>query len=320
MQKVIYLAGGCFWGMQGYFSKLYGVKDTQVGYANGQIEKTNYALIKETGHAETIKIIYDDLLIRTQELIDRFYQIINPFSLNKQGGDEGLQYRTGIFYDPKDLKTFVIAKLFNDYISKVNEQISKVIIEPLANFIPAEEYHQNYLAKNKNGYCHIDLGLVYEPISNFSKLDNNEIDKLLLDKMTLDIMLEKGTEKPFSSDLYLFDKPGLYIDKISKEPLFLSVDKFDAGCGWPSFTRPIFTNSLNYFDDFSIPNRARIEVQSRIQESHLGHVFKDGPKDRGSLRYCINGACLIFIPLDELINTLYEKYLIYFDEYLKRYE
>ena len=320
MNKTVYLAGGCFWGMQAYFSRLRGIKETATGYANGIGSKTSYALIKATKHAEVIKVKYDDSIIRTQEIIDRFYQIINPFSLNKQGADEGEQYRTAIFYDEQNEDTYLIAKLFNDFYEKKYLNKSYVIIEKLNNFVLAEDYHQNYLAKNKEGYCHIDISRVYKPITDFSKIDIEKINSLGLTELEYNVLFKNDTEKPFSSELNANQEVGLYIDKVSKEPLFLSEDKYDAGCGWPSFTRTIFTNSLTYHDDFSIANMPRVEVRSSIQNAHLGHVFNDGPKDKGSLRYCINGASLLFIPFNKLEGSAYEKYLIYFKEYIDKFK
>ncbi|MGI6644457.1 MAG: peptide-methionine (R)-S-oxide reductase MsrB [Bacilli bacterium] len=319
MRKTIYLAGGCFWGIEGYFKRLRGVIDTEVGYANGNSEDTFYCLLKETKHAETVKITYDTNIIRTAELIDRFFMIIDPFSLNEQGNDEGEQYRTGVFYEKDDNYTKTIALLFKDYVEKTNNKESYVVIEPLRHFIKAEDYHQDYLDKNPNGYCHINLALASENITSFTKLTSKEIKLLNLSVISLDVMLNKGTERPFTSEYNDNDEVGLYIDKISKEPLFSSEDKYDAGCGWPSFTRPLISNGVNYSDDYSIPSRPRTEVTSSVQTSHLGHVFDDGPSSKGGLRYCINGCSLDFIPLNKLKGTVYEKYMFYFDKYINEH-
>ncbi len=314
MYKTIYLAGGCFWGMQAYFSKLKGVI-TEVGYANGNNLDTSYQKIKETNHAEVVKITYDTLVIRTAEIIDRFFLIIDPFSKNRQANDIGLQYRSGIFYDEKDEETKKIATLFKGYVEKINNKKSEVIIEPIKNYVKAEEYHQEYLLKNPTGYCHINPNDALNSLADFKKLNDDEIKKLNLDKKSLGIMLEKDTEEPHESNINLKYDKGLYIDKISHEPLFLSDDKYDAGCGWPSFTRPIFSTALNYYDDFKIVDRKRTEVVSKIQDSHLGHVFPAiNIKTETGLRYCINGYALLFIPFDELKDTVYEKYQFYFKE------
>lgn len=312
MYKTIYLAGGCFWGMQAYFSRLKGVL-TEVGYANGDTLDTDYKKIKETNHAEVIKIVYDPLIIRTAELIDRFFEIIDPFSKNRQKNDVGIQYRSGIFYPSCDIEIKRIANLFNNYIEKINNKKSEVIIEPIKNYVKAEEYHQDYLLKNPDGYCHINFKNVNDSISTFKKLSSDEIKKLNLDEKSYNIMIKKDTEEPHESSYNLNYSKGLYIDKISKEPLFLSDDKYDAGCGWPSFTRPIFSSALDYNDDFTIPDRKRTEVVSKIQNSHLGHVFPAiNVKTETGLRYCINGYSLCFIEYDKLKDTPYEKYQFYF--------
>lgn len=312
MTNKVYLAGGCFWGMQAYFSKLNGVIETVVGYANGNTNQTNYKEIKNTNHAEVVCITYDEKTIYLAEIIERFYKLIDPYSINKQGGDEGTQYRTGLFFDNNNTDGLELAKSYNKFYEKKNGKKNVIIIEKLRNFVKAEEYHQNYLDKNPNGYCHIDVNQINKPLHDYKKLSNSEIQKLNLQPLTMSIMLEKDTETPFTSEFNNFNEKGLYIDKISKEPLFISDDKFDAGCGWPSFTRPVCTTGLSYYDDFSIAERPRIEVTSKIQDSHLGHVFKDGPKDKTGLRYCINGECLLFIKYEELENTPYENFKFYF--------
>lgn len=155
--KTIYLAGGCFWGVEAYFGMLKGVISTEVGYINGNIENPTYNLIcsGEATHAEAVKIVYNTSL---STILDHFFNIINPFSLNRQGADIGIQYRSGIYYtDQRDLK--VINKKIKEVETKFNKKVM-VEVKPLKNYYKAEQYHQNYLTKNKNGYCHIDLSLL----------------------------------------------------------------------------------------------------------------------------------------------------------------
>ena len=186
----------------------------------------------------------------------------------------------------------------------------------MEHFIKAEEYHQNYLEKNPWGYCHIDLDILNNSLSKFKKINLDNIkDHLNLDDLSYKVMIDKYTEKPYSSEIYLKNDVGLYVDKISREVLFSSEDKYDSGCGWPSFTKGITTNCINYTNDYS-HNLNRIETTSNIQNSHLGHVFNDGPKNKGGLRYCINGASLVFIPIDKLIDSEYENFLPYFKSYV----
>lgn len=156
MIKEIYLAGGCFWGVDAYFDKLDGVEKTQVGYANGRTKDTSYENLFNTGHAETVKLIFDDEKISLDDILEHFYYIIDPFSINKQGNDRGAQYRTGIYSkDPEDLK---LVRSFLDIKQSKEDRKIAVEVEILNNFIVAEDYHQDYLKKNPTGYCHIDLG------------------------------------------------------------------------------------------------------------------------------------------------------------------
>lgn len=158
--KVIYLAGGCFWGVQKFFDQFVGVIKTTVGYANGKTENPVYKDVKAgiSRHAETLKIEYDENIISLRQLLDYYYMIIDPISLNKQGEDEGISYRTGIYYvDDSDLATI------NEVTSKIQakyEDKLAVEIKPLDNFYEGEEYHQKYLDKNPNGYCHIGKNLL----------------------------------------------------------------------------------------------------------------------------------------------------------------
>lgn len=157
MKKEIYLAGGCFWGVEGYFQQLEGVISTKVGYSNGKTKETTYQKIKETDHAEVIHLVYNEDVISLNEILRHYFRIIDPISINKQGEDEGRQYRTGIYYLDENTKNEV-----EDFISELQKQFSEKIaveIELVNNYIDAEEYHQKYLVKNPTGYCHVDLSL-----------------------------------------------------------------------------------------------------------------------------------------------------------------
>lgn len=303
----IYLAGGCFWDVEGYFKKIPGVLDTDVGYANGKTDATSYEKIGATDHSETVKISYDPVVVALQDILEYYFSIIDPTSVNKQGNDEGRQYRTGIYYTDENDKLII-----DEIIRQKQEGYDKKIVvevEPLKNFILAEDYHQDYLDKNPGGYCHINIGLADEPLA--SKKDVLFKDKKALkEKLSEEeykVTQENQTEKPFSSKYDDFDEPGIYVDKVSGEPLFSSKDKYDAGCGWPSFTKSIGGN-INYRGDKS-HNMDRVEVRSRRGDSHLGHVFNDGPKDKGGVRYCINGAALRFIPLSKMDEEGYGAYI-----------
>lgn len=307
VKKEIYLAGGCFWGVEGYFAKLKGVLSTDVGYANGKSDKTNYHALKDTDHAETLHLVYDASRLDLAEILLHFFRIIDPTSLNKQGNDVGRQYRSGIYYiddaDKKVVDSFLLIQSKN-YKKPLVVEVSK-----LKNFVLAEEYHQDYLAKNPNGYCHIDLNLADKPLQKMEFIKPND-DKLksVLSELSYAVTQQKATERPFSSKYDKFDKKGIYVDIVSRQALFSSSDKFDAGCGWPSFSKPITQNAVSFKQDNS-HGLSRTEVLSSLANSHLGHVFDDGVKEKGGLRYCINGASLEFVPLKQMEEQGYGEFI-----------
>lgn len=308
--KEIYLAGGCFWGVEEYFKRVNGIVDTQVGYANGKTENTSYYELKDTGHAETVYIKYDEFKIGLQEILYRFFSIIDPTSINKQGNDVGTQYRTGIYYvDEKDVD--IIKEVYENIEKEIGRKLS-VEVSKINNFIDAEEYHQDYLELNPNGYCHIDVNKAYLPFDNivYNKPSDETIKNSLTD-IQYSVTQENDTEYPGTGEYDKYDEPGIYVDIVSGQPLFSSDDKYDAGCGWPSFTKGILSSSIEYLEDDSIPYRKRIEVRSTDADSHLGHVFSDGPLESGGLRYCINSAALKFIPYSEMDEKGYGKYKVF---------
>ena len=306
LEKQILLAAGCFWGAQGYFKKIEGVLGTLVGYANGKTIDTDYNLLKLTDHAETVQVDYDANRISLAEILRHYFRIIDPLSVDRQGNDVGRQYRTGIFYvDESDLP--VIQKSISALEKKLGQK-SAIVVEPLENFVLAEDYHQNYLDKNPFGYCHINLALADQPLASSSVMPNVEKEKENLSELSYDVTQNAGTEAPFTSEFAHPGGRGIYVDIVSKAPLFSSRDQFDAGCGWPSFTKPISPKEVTYHSDKSLWME-RIEVKSSQAASHLGHVFDDGPYEEGGLRYCINGAALEFIPEDQMESRGYGEYL-----------
>lgn len=307
--KEVYLAGGCFWGVEAYFKKIPGVTKTDVGYANGKTAQTSYKELSQSDHAETLKIQFDENVVSFTEILAHYFRIIDPTSINKQGNDVGRQYRTGIYYEDESLK-----KDINEFIAHEQDRYKqKIVVEvaKLQNFVLAEDYHQDYLDKNPNGYCHVDLSLASKPLydGKFKKPSQDEIKKSL-SELQYNVTQNKATEKPFSSKFDKFEQKGIYVDVVTKQPLFSSSDKFDAGCGWPSFSKPITTDAIKYSDDLS-HGMKRTEVSSKMADSHLGHVFDDGIKEKGGLRYCINGASLEFIPLEKMKERGYEEYILY---------
>ena len=298
-QRIIYLAGGCFWGLEAYMERIQGVTDAVSGYANGKGDTTNYQLLHATDHAETVKVTYDPNEISLDKLLQYYFRVIDPTSINKQGNDRGRQYRTGIYYQNEQDKAVIEAALKtlqNKYQAPI-----QIEVEPLKNYVEAEEYHQDYLKKNPNGYCHIDIKKADEPLiddKKYPKPSDAEL-KQKLTALQYDVTQGKHTERSFSNEYWDNFAPGIYVDITTGEPLFSSKDKFESGCGWPSFTKPIAAEVAEYQRDNSF-NMTRIEVLSRSGHAHLGHVFDDGPRDKGGLRYCINSASIKFIPLDEM--------------------
>lgn len=309
----IYLAGGCFWGVEAYFSKLPGIIKTEVGYANGKTKNPTYeeVLIGDTDFAETVFIKYNPKEISLNDILSHYFDIVDLTTLNRQAYDVGTQYRSGIYYI-KDQDREIIEKAVEQEQKKYKEPIVTEI-KKLENFYPAEEYHQKYLEKNPNGYCHIDLSKMKKYVKKYEKYkkpSENELKQKLSD-IQYNVTQKGATERPFSNEYdKKFDK-GIYVDIVTGEPLFSSTDKYDAGCGWPSFSKPIDKSVLKEKEDKSL-GMIRTEVRSAVGNSHLGHVFNDGPKDKGGHRYCINGAALKFIPKKEMQKEGYGEYLYLF--------
>lgn len=280
-QYVIYLAGGCFWGVEAFISRLQGVNNTEVGYANGIDLAPTYEKVctGKTGHVETVKVTYNPKIISLVEILENFFKIIDPYVKNRQGSDIGTQYRTGIYWQEESQKDIVI----NFLKSKQKEAPEKIVVEayPISCFYPAEAYHQKYLEKNPHGYCHVDLNLI----------DDKEFDHLTREEY--EITQLAMTEPPFSGKYDDFFEDGVYVDVINGEILFSSDDKFDSGCGWPAFSKPVKEDAIIKHRDFS-HGTTRVEVRSSKSNAHLGHVFNDGPG--GTPRYCINSSSLKFIP------------------------
>ena len=309
--KEIYLAGGCFWGVEEYFARIDGVIDSVSGYANGSFDNPTYENVcNNSGHAETVHITYDSSKVSLDTLLKYYFRIIDPTSVNKQGNDRGIQYRTGIYYQNDEDKQIAI-----NAIKEEQKKYSRPIVievEKLKRFDKAEEEHQDYLKKNPNGYCHINLNKANEAIIDEKKYQKPS-DEVLKEKLTdleYQVTQNAATERAFTHEYDKNQEDGIYVDITTGEPLFSSKDKYDAGCGWPSFTKPIATEVVNYKQDNS-HGMSRVEVRSRAGKAHLGHVFEDGPRAEGGLRYCINGASLRFIPYDKMDEEGYGEFKKY---------
>ncbi|PKM74403.1 MAG: peptide-methionine (R)-S-oxide reductase [Firmicutes bacterium HGW-Firmicutes-16] len=311
----LYLAGGCYWGTEHFLKQIDGVRETQVGFANGNTENPTYEDVckRGTGHAETVRVLYDKMLAPLEFILGLYYKTIDPTSLNRQGNDRGTQYRTGIYYtDEADAP--VIKKSVAELENRLGKPVA-IEVTQLINFFPAEEYHQEYLNKNPGGYCHIDpklfeLAKNARPASRFTNPDQAALKKLLT-PLQFDVTQNAATERPFANEYFNKFEDGIYVDVTTGEPLFVSADKFESGCGWPSFSKPIGRELLDEHTD-KTHGMHRTEVRSKKGNAHLGHVFEDGPREKGGLRYCINSASLKFIPKNLMEKEGYGDWLYLF--------
>ena len=312
LSKEIYLAGGCFWGTEKYFSVVNGILATEVGYANGAAEQVTYAEVcQSSGHAETVKVTYDPLVIRLQFILQLYYEVIDPVAKNRQGNDIGIQYRSGIYYTDVQDKEIILVSL--QELQKRYELPLAIEVLPLENYCPAEAYHQNYLQKNPSGYCHIGKDKftqakeAQDPELRFTPKDQDQL-KNTLTELQYQVTQNQATEPPFQNEFYNHFREGIYVDITTGEPLFSSSDKFASDCGWPSFSKPISKERIQEFADTGYGMK-RIEVRSKSGNAHLGHLFEDGPSKTGGLRYCINSASLRFIPKEKMIEEGYGQLL-----------
>lgn len=300
--NTIWLAGGCFWGIEAYMARIYGVADVTVGYANGRTEDPSYEeVISGSGHAETVQVSYDPEKVTLDQLLTYFFRVVDPTSVNKQGNDRGSQYRSGIYYQDEADRLIIESAIAKEQKNYDKEIVTEVM--PLEGYYLAEEYHQDYLEKNPNGYCHVDFKNLEEEVivideSKYKKPSDEALKEKLTD-IQYRVTQLSDTERAFSNEYWDNKEAGIYVDVATGEPLFTSLDKYDSGCGWPSFTKPIVDEVVHYDEDTKF-NMVRTEVRSRAGDSHLGHVFDDGPVDKGGKRYCINSASIVFIPQNEM--------------------
>ena len=303
-ENVIYLAGGCFWGLEKLMQSIPGVIDAQSGYANGTGKadaKYQTILGGKTGFRETVRVEYDPAKVSLDHLLLAYFYVIDPTVLNKQGNDTGTQYQTGIYYTNTQVQA-VVERIVE--LERGRHKVFAVEVGPLKNYYPAEEYHQNYLDKNPGGYCHISPAKI--KLLSSLKIDAGAYKKpaaeTIRDKLTTEqfqVTQQNGTEQPFHNEFWDKFAKGIYVDIVTGEPLFSSTDKYQSSCGWPAFTKPIEAPLLVERKDTSY-GMVRTEVRSRSGDSHLGHVFTGDRESPNGVRYCINSASLRFIPYEQM--------------------
>jgi peptide methionine sulfoxide reductase msrA/msrB len=324
-------AGGCFWCMESPYEKVDGVIKVVSGYMGGTGDNPNYQDYAQKGYVEVIQITYNPKKISYNDLLEIFWRQINPTDAGGQFGDRGPQYRSVIFYHNDEQKRLAEqSKAQITQSGRFDQPIATEILQALT-FYPAEEYHQDYYKKHPIKYTFFRLLSGRDkyleqtwgneqhytvPIKinannkqswqNFIKPSDAQLRKTLT-PIQYKVTQQNGTEKPFDNPYWDNKEPGIYVDIVSGEPLFSSQHKYESGTGWPTFWQPLAPeNIIEKEDNFLIFKRT--EIRSKHGDSHLGHVFNDGPKNKGGLRYCMNSAALRFVPVQNLEKEGYEQY------------
>jgi len=311
-------AGGCFWCMVKPFDELPGIIKVVVGYTGGYVEHPTYEEVctHETGHVEAVQITYDEDEMSYRELLEIFFRSIDPTDPDGQFHDRGPSYQTAIFYKDEEQKKEAEKYKAALEASELFDKPIVVPIKPAMPFYEAEDYHQDYYKKNGFRYSLYYRGSGREDFIKKNWYKNRYSQEELKNKLTplqYRVTQENGTEAPYTNEYDEHFEEGIYVDIVSGKPLFSSKDKFNSGCGWPAFSKPISKGAVYENEDTS-HNMYRVEVRSTSADSHLGHVFEDGPEALGGLRYCINSAALRFIPKGEMEKEGYGKYIKFLEE------
>ena len=311
-------AGGCFWCMVKPFDQYEGVEQVVVGYTGGTVAQPTYKDVcgGKTGHVEAVRLTFDEQKISYEQLLAIFWRQIDPTDDAGQFADRGTSYRTAIFYHDAEQKA--AAEKSRETLQKEKRFDKPILTEirPADIFYPAEEYHQHYYQKNPLPYAKYFTGSGRKDFLATrwkSTVPEPEALKNRLTPLQFAVTQLNKTEPAFRNEYWNNDAEGIYVDVVDGRPLFSSKDKFDAGCGWPSFSKPIDRLAVVEKSDTSL-NMKRTEVRSFAANSHLGHIFDDGPANLGGLRYCINSASLRFVPKEKLREEGYADWLPLFDD------